>query len=119
MAFQAIYYSINRNWLPIHIFGLIWCFFSLIAVFTIPESPKFYYANRRYGEARQSLKIIAKYNKGGITPEQVDELVFDTEASIIEKIIEKDEPDSSTIDSALIVNASIDSSENVENEPLM
>ena len=46
MLIQAIYYSANRNWLPIHIYALLMCLLSLIGAILLPESPKFYYAKR-------------------------------------------------------------------------
>jgi hypothetical protein len=45
----------------------------------IPESPKFYYANGRFAEARRALKKIAKFNGNIMKPIQVDAIIFDLE----------------------------------------
>ena len=70
MLIQAIYYSANRNWLPIHIYGLIMCLLSLIAAVLLPESPKFYYAKREFSKARSVIKLISGLNKSNIKEEQ-------------------------------------------------
>ena len=82
MIMQAIYYKYNDNWLPLHIFGLIWCFLNLIAVWVIPESPKFFYANKRFQEAKKSLQTVLKFNKPDMDPSILEALVFDTEYAI-------------------------------------
>ena len=38
-------------------------FVILLATLIIPESPKYYYANRQFNKARETLAIIGKYNK--------------------------------------------------------
>ena len=55
---------------------------TLIALFLtlcVPESPKYMYANRRYDETRQILKIIARKNNAEITNDQIEKIVFEFE----------------------------------------
>ena len=44
-------------------FGLFTHAVSLIAVFFIPESPKFLSCKGRFSDARKSLAFIAKFNR--------------------------------------------------------
>lgn len=46
VIFHALYYSVNKNWMPIHIFGVIMSFVLLLALLMIPESPKYFYAKK-------------------------------------------------------------------------
>jgi hypothetical protein len=56
MIFQGIYYSYNRDWLPLHEFGLLISAVVMIGILLLPESPKFYYANRKFNKARECMK---------------------------------------------------------------
>ena len=51
----------------------------------IPESPRFLYANKRYDEAREVLKKVAKFNGVKITPLEISSIVFDTEIELDNK----------------------------------
>ena len=66
MLFQAIYYWFLPNWLYLHIFGICASFVLILFILTIPESPKYLYANSRFNETRDVLKTIAKYNNAEI-----------------------------------------------------
>ena len=63
-----------------HIFGLLYSI-SIVSVLAtmVPETPKWFYANRRYEEARESLQIIANRNGVNIDTSQI---VFDTEIAL-------------------------------------
>ena len=77
---QALYYSVNKDWVPIHIFGLFLSFAMLIALLKIPESPKYLYARKDFKGARASLKVVAKYNGIENSEKVVDQIIFDTES---------------------------------------
>lgn len=79
MIIQGIYYTQSNSWVGIHSYGLLWCALSTFCVLFIPESPKFYYANRRFKEARETLKIIAHYNDTLFSSSDIDKIVFDSE----------------------------------------
>ena len=70
MLIQALYYSADRDWLPIHIYALMMCLLSLVAAILLPESPKFYYAKREFSKARSVIKLISRLNKPNIGQEQ-------------------------------------------------
>jgi hypothetical protein len=38
----------------------------------IPESPRFLYANKRFDEARDVLKTVARFNGAKVTPIEID-----------------------------------------------
>ena len=78
MVMQAIYYSQLRDWQPLHSFQLAFCAVILVLILRIPESPKFYYTQKRFNEARIVLKEVAWMN-GKMRAEEVDGIVFDTE----------------------------------------
>jgi len=77
MITQSIFYASERNWVPVHVFGLFYSCLMCIAVFVIPESPKWYYAKKRYIEARKSLTFLEMFNKSD--KENVISIEFDTE----------------------------------------
>lgn len=66
---------------------------------SLPESPKFLYSKERYDEARDSLELVAKYNKIGNFNK--NNIVFDAEKAKIEN------------------NAALNLSKEDEEEPLM
>jgi len=72
----SIYYLyISKNWLYLLIFGAFLTGVSNIAMFLMPESPKFYYGQKNYDLARKSLRYIARFNK----VKDYQECVFDSE----------------------------------------
>lgn len=79
IVFHAIYYTINKDWVPIHAFGVIMSFVLLRELLSIPESPKYLYAKKDFHAARESLRIIAKRNKIQDHDNVVDSIRFDTE----------------------------------------
>ena len=63
MIFQTVYYIFWKNWVYIHIIGIAGAILIILIILTIPESPKFYYANKRFNETRKVLKFVGKWNK--------------------------------------------------------
>ena len=59
--------------------GIIITFIVICVIATLPESPKYYYANRMFDRTREKLKMINQFNKSGITDEEIDDIIFDTE----------------------------------------
>ena len=42
---------------------LIVCFITFLYILTfVPESPKWYYSQKRYDESREELEYVAKFN---------------------------------------------------------
>lgn len=76
---HAFYYSVNKNWVPIHIFGVFMSVVMLLALLKIPESPKYLYAKKEFDLARNSLKEVAKYNGIANYDTVVGKIKFDTE----------------------------------------
>lgn len=66
------------------------CLFALIAAVLLPESPKFYYAKREFKKARDVIKLISGLNKSGQSYEQIDSIIFDSEAYLYEKDVPED-----------------------------
>lgn len=62
MITQSIYYSFNRDWYPLHVFGLIYQCIMLLAALVIPESPKFMYTNKRFENSKKILQQVARFN---------------------------------------------------------
>ena len=63
MIWQSLYYLIYKDWWVLHYsgFAISVILIAIISMF-IPESPKFYYANKRFQEARDQLLYIAQFN---------------------------------------------------------
>jgi len=91
LVFHSIYYNYNKDWVYLHLIGIIASFIIIFVIFTIPESPKYYYANRMFDQAREKLKIINRFNNTQISSEEIDNFIFDTE-------IEKDDSDNDPSD---------------------
>ena len=66
------------------------CLFALIAAVLLPESPKFYYAKREFKKARDVIKLISGLNKSGQSYEQIDSIIFDSEAYLYQKDVPED-----------------------------
>lgn len=80
MIFQSIYYYFCKNWLYLHVFNLVSACLIILLVMILPESPKYYYANKNYDKARETLMKIAKYNrKTKATLTYLKDVQFDTE----------------------------------------
>jgi hypothetical protein len=76
MILLSIYFRyITKDWLWFQIYGVIALSVSTLACFILPESPKFLYSYKRYDEARNALKFIARFNRKGPLKKQK----FDTE----------------------------------------
>jgi len=45
-----------KNWVYLHAFGIVATILIILVVFLIPESPKYYYANKRFDETRKIFK---------------------------------------------------------------
>lgn len=55
MVFQALYYSVDKNWQPLHFFGICSAVVILALIMFIPESPKYLYSKGRFQEAKEVL----------------------------------------------------------------
>jgi MFS family permease len=62
MIFQSIYYLFCKNWLYLHIYNLLSAGLIILLVMLLPESPQYYYANKKFDLAREALIRIAKIN---------------------------------------------------------
>ena len=52
--------------------GVVGAFILIAVVCGIPESPKYLYAKRRFDEARETLKIIARHNGNKLKSSEID-----------------------------------------------
>ena len=77
LFFQAVYYLFVPDWFYVHAVGIAGAVVVVGFVAVIPESPKYMYANRRFDETKEILKVIAKKNKADITSEEIDKIVFE------------------------------------------
>ena len=62
LILQVIYFTLSRNTYPLHAFLLLCTLTSTLSLLYLPESPKFFYASRRFGEARDVMGRIARIN---------------------------------------------------------
>lgn len=71
------YQKLDKNWFPLQaIYFGVGIFVLMLAVFVLPESPKYLYSKQMFQEARESLKFIAWLN--GVST-FTDLFVFDNE----------------------------------------
>lgn len=57
------YQRLDKNWFPLQaIYFFAGILVVFLAIFMLPESPKFLYSKQRYAEARESLSYMAKMN---------------------------------------------------------
>jgi hypothetical protein len=60
----ALYFEvISKNWYWYQIFWFPFAVVATIALFFIPESPKFLYEKRRFDECRKVFNYIARFNR--------------------------------------------------------
>lgn len=95
MSYQGIFYMFVPDWFYVHGVALLAGFVLLASATQFPESPKYMYANRRYDETREILKIIAKKNRASVTNEEIDNILFEYEgiadsAYIKNSVVEED-----------------------------
>jgi hypothetical protein len=99
------------------------CFIALVAAVFLPESPKFYYAKREFKKARNVIKLISGLNKSGQSYEQIDSIIFDSEAYLYQKDAPEDLDREDSINNGTNINGSIATEEEivqeVENKPLI
>lgn len=63
VAMGSVYFwFISKYWRPFEIFGIGLAVLTISSVFWMPESPRFYLGQKRYDEAMDSFKNIAKIN---------------------------------------------------------
>jgi hypothetical protein len=62
---------------------LVASFVILLATAVIPESPKYFYANRKFEKARETLSLIGKYNRMPESAAVISQVKFDTEVANI------------------------------------
>lgn len=79
MLLQTLLYYIGGHWVPVHALGLIMSYFATYKVWSLPESPKYFYVNHKYDSARLQIRAIANQNQLELTDEDIKALVFDTE----------------------------------------
>ena len=64
MIFLSLYFRfISKNWLWFQIFALSFATLAFLVTFIAPESPKYLFSYKKYKEARESLELIAKFNR--------------------------------------------------------
>lgn len=60
----AVYFRfISKHWWPFQLYGIGMNLLCCLALFFIPESPKYLYSKRRYEEAKKVIRYIAKFNR--------------------------------------------------------
>ena len=57
------YQRLDRNWFPLQLVYFVGGILTMfIAIFLLPESPKYHYSNQRFDEARKAINFIARCN---------------------------------------------------------
>lgn len=79
LIYQSIFYLLLPNWYYVHSVAILFAIVLLYFNYYLPESPKYMYANRRYSETRQILKVVAKKNRAKITSLEIDAIIFEFE----------------------------------------
>jgi hypothetical protein len=96
------------------------CFILLVAAVFLTESPKFKYA---IIEFKKAIKLISGLNKSCQSYEQIDNIIFDSEAYLYQKDSPEDLDKEDSIISATNINGSIATEEEIvqeiENKPLI
>ena len=57
------YQKLDKNWFPLQmIYFILGIISMLLAIFMLPESPKYYYSKQRFDDARKVLSYISSIN---------------------------------------------------------
>lgn len=69
VVMAAVYFwFISKDWRPFEMFGVCLAIFTLSSSLWIPESPKFLISQKRYEEAMDVFRKIARINKVDFNP---------------------------------------------------
>lgn len=64
ISVSTFYMTVSKNWQPVMLFGAGTGFiFMMINLLVFPESPKWLYSRKRYGECSDALAKLAKLNR--------------------------------------------------------
>ena len=74
----AYFRYISNDWIWLQMPNIFLSLVAIIWILSLPETPRYLVAKKRYDKARESFKMIAKWN--GINPAQIDNWVFEQEA---------------------------------------
>lgn len=69
---------ISKEWVYYQYYGLVLSILALVGLYYVPETPKFLYSMKKYDEAREVLKYMAKVNKH-IIAKEYKEFIYDNE----------------------------------------
>ena len=59
MFFCIYFWFISKNWLGMAYIGLLLAVTSLgLSLWILPDTPRYYYSNRKFDKAREALKVI-------------------------------------------------------------
>lgn len=54
---------LDKNWFPLQaVYFVVGIFAMFIAIFILPESPRYLYSRQKFAESRASLNYIAAFN---------------------------------------------------------
>ena len=79
MLLQALYYSYIKDWKYLHLIYIFFNIIMLLCLTAIPESPRYFYTNRRFDQARKVLRRVARFNRSDLTEAELDGIVFYSE----------------------------------------
>ncbi|CDW83769.1 solute carrier family member 5 [Stylonychia lemnae] len=93
----ALYFLyVSKHWEGFQIFGCATNFLIVVSIIFLPESPKYLISKKRYEDARNSLRIIARFNR------HQGEVNFKFDREVL------DELSSSKVNQTYSVDASLD-----------
>lgn len=91
MILLSVYFRyISKEWIYFQIYGIILLGLASIAVFWVPESPKFLYSLKKYDAARISLIRIAISNRKPLVIDEILNSLFENEKDLnVDALIKK------------------------------
>ena len=85
MILLSLYFRyITKDWLGFQIYGLVATGLAFVGSMIAPESPKYLFSYKQYREAKDSLRVIARYNRVQASGKST-KYMFDTEVEDNEK----------------------------------
>ena len=96
---SVYYWKISTNWA--YLMWVVTCLyfvFAILSVFILVDSPKRFYANKKYAECYDCLKYMGKYNGCGPQP-KARRLISDKDV-LTKRISQKEAEDAALIEVA-------------------